>query len=326
MFARFAAARFSWKMLASMMLLAGLACKSSHRPVIAVIPETTAEEISESEHAGVENAARSLGWNVYWNAPSREDDVLRQIQIVSNAIERGVTGLILSPDHAVALISPVRAALARRIPTVIVGSPLGVSSSAYLAFVLNDDAATGRLAAQRAGRYLRAGDTVAILGVNPNILGSIDRTNAFESLLHQQFPGVNVLEKRSTSFSFAEAEETAEETIRSTPDLHVILALNIIQTRAAYAALLGTQSMGHVKLIGCDQDLDLVYHLRHGRIDALIAENTFVMGVDAVQIIHKLLRGERSASRTVVQPVLIIRENVDSDIIQQVLDMNWRQQ
>ncbi len=55
--------------------------------------------------------------------PSREDDLPRQIQIVNNAVARGVIGLVLAPDHAVALLSPVQAAIAQGIPTVIVSSP-----------------------------------------------------------------------------------------------------------------------------------------------------------------------------------------------------------
>jgi ribose transport system substrate-binding protein len=208
--------------------------------VIAVIPETTAQEVWESEHAGAENAAHALGWNVYWNGPSREDDFPRQIQIVNQAIDRKVSGLILSPDHAVALISPVRSALAKGIPTVIVGSPLGASADGNLTFVVNDDNATGHMAAERASRYLRTGDAVAVLGVNPNILASIDRTDAFEASLRARFPGIRIVEGRSISSSYAEAEEAAEEAIRSNPNLRVVFTLNITQTRAAYWALLGT--------------------------------------------------------------------------------------
>ena len=72
-------------------------CRSTQPPVVAVVPETTAREVWESEHAGAERAAHALGWSIYWNGPSREDDVARQIQIVNSAIARHVTGLILSP-------------------------------------------------------------------------------------------------------------------------------------------------------------------------------------------------------------------------------------
>jgi ribose transport system substrate-binding protein len=305
-------------------LLSLTGCHPARRPTIAVIPETTAMEIWESEHAGAARAARKYGWEIYWNGPSREDDLPRQIQIVNNAVARGVIGLVLTPDHAVALITPVRAAIAQGIPTVIVSSPLGTFSNQDVMFVLNDDVATGHIAADRAGKYLSSDGGVAILGVNPNLLGSIQAADVLESSLRARFPGVTVLEKRSASFGFDEAEETAEETFRSLPTLQVVVTLNVTQTRAAYIAALRTNRLGHIKLIACDQDLDLVYRLRAGDIDAIIAQDTTTMGKDAIEMIQQRLGGSRSKSRVVVEPVLITKQTVDSSEAQSILDMNWR--
>jgi len=307
-----------------LLAVAGLTWRRPHQRVIAVVPETTAQEIWESEHAGAAHAAHELGWRVYWNGPSREDDFPRQIQIVNQAIDQRVDGLVLSPDHDVALISAVRAALASKIPTVIVGSPLGTTPGGNLIFVENDDAAMGRMAAERAVALLKPGDAVAVLGVNPNILGSIARADAFEAALRERKAGVEILERRGISSSFAELEEVAEETIHGYPRLRAIFTLNVNQSRAVYGALLGTGSLGRIELIACDQDLDLLHHLRSGGIDSLIAEDTYTMGYEAVQAIHKQLSGQRADSRIVVQPVLVTRENVDSERIQQVLDMDWR--
>jgi ribose transport system substrate-binding protein len=303
-----------------------VSCRSTSAPIVAVVPETTAQEMSESVHAGAEHAAHSIGWSICWNGPSREDDVSRQIQIVNSAIARHVTGLILSPDHAVALISPVRSALAQGIPTVIVGSPLAIAPGGNLSFVLNDDAAMGRLAVQRLRPQLNNGDTVAILGINPDIISMMERARAFEQSMHDALPGVQVVEHHSTSFGSAEAEETAEETIRFTPKLRAIVTLNIVQTRAANFALMRSRAGGHILLVGCDQDLDLIRQVRAGTIDAIIAENSFVMGFDAVRIIANQRSGKPSVAARVVPPILVTRDNVDQPEVQQVLDMNWRMQ
>lgn len=305
-------------------LLLGLTgCRQVKRPMIAVIPETTAQELWESEHAGASRAARVLGWDVYWNGPSREDDLPRQIDLVNNAVARGVDGLVLAPTHAVALISPVRSALAHGIPVVIVSSPLATLSNAEVMSVLNDDEAAGRMAADRAAGYLSHTGTLAVLGVNPNLLGSIRIANALESSLRDRFAGVNLIEKKSTSFSFTEAEETVEETIRAFPRLNVIVALNVTQIRAAYIAVLRMNALGRIKVIGCDQDMDLVFHLRTGEIDALVGQNTMAMGSEAIELIHRQRMGVRGETNLVVKPFLVTRENVDSQAVQDLLDMNW---
>jgi len=306
----------------SLCLFGCAACHSSRAPLIAVIPETTAQELWESEHAGVESEARRWGWRVYWNAPSREDDIARQIQIVNQEIGREVDGLVLSPDHANALIAPVRRALANRIPTVILGSRLDIQPDSRLHLVLNDEEADGRLAAHRAELYLRPSSTIAVLGVDPNLAGSVERADALERDIRARFPDAHVIVRRLTNFDFAQAEEVAEEVIHSQAGLTVIVSLTVVQTRGAYQALLDTQTVRRIKLIGCDQDLDLLHHLRTGGIDALIAENTYQMGADAMEIIHRVKNGQTVANE-VVQPILITREDVDAGSVQQVLSMDW---
>ena len=298
--------------------------KSKRPGVVAVVPETTAQEIWEAEHAGAAQAAQMFGWKIYWNGPSREDDFPRQIEIARQAIARKVLGLVLSPDHHVVLISVVQEALDKKIPVAIVGSPLGVTPRNGLTFVLNDDGAMGRMVAERAAQYVKAGDTIAVLGLNPNLLSSIARANAFEDALQARVKDVRIEEKHSASASTPEAEEVAERLIRLEPHLRVIVALNVNQSRAAYGALQNTKSVERIHLIACDQDLDLLHHLRFGGIDAVVAQDTRAMGYVAVENIHKQRMGTPVEPLTVVQPVLITRDNVDSDRVQRVLDMDWR--
>lgn len=302
------------------------ACHSARQPLIAVVPETTAQELWESEHAGTEQAAHRYGFRVYWNGPSRVDDLSRQIQIVQNMLSRHVAGLILSPDHSVALISPVREALAEGIPTVVVGSPLGIEPGGKLSYIVNDDAAMGALVAKRLAPKLKAGDTVAILGVDPAVLSLVARANAIQSSLRAELPGLNIVERHTVSSEFDEAEQISEDTIRRTPNLAAIVTLNINQTRAADFALHSNSTRQPIILLACDQDLDLVRRVRTGEIDSLVAQDTFTMGSEAVEEIARERRGEAVPPERTVAPVLITRQNVDQPQIQKVLDMDWSAQ
>jgi ribose transport system substrate-binding protein len=108
------------------------------------------------------------------------------------------------------------------------------------------------------------------------------------------------------------------------PKLRAMITLDVIDTRAASFAVIGSHARERIILIGCDQDLDLVRQLRMGNIDALVAQNTFVMGYDAVQLIASEHKGEPTEAKRVVLPILVTRDNVDQPEVQQVLDMNWR--
>ena len=64
---------------------------------IAVIPRACGTALWEPEHTGAAHVARRKGMNVYWNAPTREDDVAGQIDLLDRVVARGYAGIIIAP-------------------------------------------------------------------------------------------------------------------------------------------------------------------------------------------------------------------------------------
>src|SRR6266700_866491 len=95
----------------AVVMLFCLGCHSVAPFTIAVIPRTSGTSLWEPEHAGAEAAAVHANAHIYWNAPTREDDVEGQIAIVNQVINKRYQGLVLAPDQALALIAPVRRAV-----------------------------------------------------------------------------------------------------------------------------------------------------------------------------------------------------------------------
>src|SRR5579883_636735 len=207
-----------------MLLPAG--CRRGQRPMVAVIPRTTALMLWEAEHAGAEAAARKEGLTIYWNAPTREDDVERQISLIQRAVADGARGLVIAPDQALALMVPVRNVVARGIPTVVISSPLSIPPGGKLTYILNDEQATGRLAADRIGQILSGKGRVAVLGLDPDISGIVERAQSFESNLSSRYPGIRIVEERAAGFNIAEAQDIAEDVLERNPGLDAFLALN----------------------------------------------------------------------------------------------------
>jgi ribose transport system substrate-binding protein len=299
-----------------------LGCRRAERPLIAIIPATTAQEVWESAHVEAARIASAWGWDTFWNGPSREDDLLRQIQIMEKELNLGVAGIILVPDHAVALISPVRAAVEKNIPVAILDNPLAVSPKENVVFVLNDNAATGRIAAERVSHYLKGThNEVAILGVHPNFLGTIVAADTIKDELQRYDPRIRFIEQRST-FGSTEAEESAEELLEAHPALRAIVTLNVSQTRAAYNVLSRAKLVGKVALIGCEQDFDVIYRVRTGEIDSIIAKDTRTMVRDAMHWIHQRREGTVIGETILVPPKLVTKQNVDLPEIQWILAVN----
>jgi len=300
------------------------ACQSQNPRTVAVIPGTTATEFWEATHAGAELAGHEAGFHIYWNAPTREDDIERQIALVEKKIDSNPAGLVVAPTNYSALVGPVQQALSKQIPTVVIHAPLPIPPGRGLSYIVNDDSESGRLAASYIGMLLAGHGRIAVLGLNSSGPSSILKARSIEAELGQHFPGVTIVEERSGSSNTAEVQQIAQEIIIDHSDLDAIITLDVNATEGTWAALTALRKVKKVKLVGCGQELDLMAGIRHGDIDAIVVENTYEMGFRAVQSIAAQLRGQRTADRTELKPVLVTKANIDSPEIQKMLSVNWR--
>jgi ribose transport system substrate-binding protein len=299
-----------------------LAFPSDNR--IAFIAQTTGNELWEAAHAGARAAALHNDMQLYWNAPTRSDDVERQIELVESSVRRRDAGLVIAPVQALALISPLREALANNMPVAVVGSSVPIPAGNKLAFVLNDDVGTGKLAARQVGALLRGSGAVAILGLNPNLTGNWIRTGALESTLASEFHGISIVERRTSSPTLEEAAESAEQILTRYARLDAIVALTSTDGEGALTAIRLLHRAGTIHLVACDQELALMKGIREGSVDAVVAENSYLIGQRSVQAIADLRRGRSVDSAVIVPPMLITRDNIDTRDVQQVLSTNWR--
>ena len=170
--------------LAGSFLLTG--CGIREPRTIAAIPGTDGAEIWEAAHAGAELAGHQQAYKIYWNAPARRDDVEGQITLVQHAIDSHQSGIVLAPDHFLALLTTIQNAEARNIPVAIIRSQLAIPEGANLTYIVNDDDAMGRMAADRIGSVLHGKGTVAVIGIDSNDSGVVLRSLAFEAALKRR--------------------------------------------------------------------------------------------------------------------------------------------
>jgi ribose transport system substrate-binding protein len=296
-------------------------CNQHRQTKIAVIPRTCGSMIWEPEHRGAEAVAFELGADIYWNAPTREDDIQGQIAMVERVVASNYQGLVLAPDHALALITPVRNAVARGLPTVIVGSPLAIPPGDGLSYILNDDEAGGRIAAKRVEALLHGSGSVAILGINPDIIGVMTRARSLERELAKNSPNIHVVVEQMGSFNVPHEQQVAEETLKAHPGLEVIVALTSTSAHGAIEAISSASRRGAVKVIVFDPDF---LRFDDPSFDSVIVEDTQNMGRKAIRLIVGKIHGEPMPLITRLQPTLVTRANVNTDEIRELTSMDWR--
>lgn len=309
------------------LLLIGQGCRNGGKITVAVIPRTEGVNFWDTVHVGADIAAHESGASIYWNAPMREDDVEAQIALVESVINRRFNALVLAPDHPLALVSPVERALAHGIPTAIIGSALSIAPSANLANVLNDDEESGRMAAQRASALLHGKGTIAIIGMNPDLSGTMVSAHSLEKELSRTAPGITIVDIRIGSYNVPREEQVVEEILRTRPNVDLIVALMWDSADGAIRALNSMKNRPSVRLIAFDSYNSPPFD-QCPYLDSVIQEDIRGMAKRAVEIVIAKEQHQSTPSEVKLAPRLITRENVESPEIRQMFSTelpasNW---
>jgi ribose transport system substrate-binding protein len=306
----------TWTAGVALVLLTAVACKmprgESTVPTIAVIPQSAGGLLWEVEHFGATMGAEKRKCRLYWNAPTSENDIAGQVSLIDKVVRGRYQGLIVAPNHPLAILAPLRRAIAAGIPVVVVSAQLDIPASSKLGYLVNDDETMGQLAAAEMARLLHGKGSVALVGLTRDAPGVICRIRGAEHFLAERFPLIQVVGRSGGAFDSARAEQFTGNTVDAHPGLNGVLSFTSLSTRGVHAALKSRSLQAAVRQVGCEQDSDLIDYIGNGEIAAVVAENTYRMGHDAVQLISEALSGKALPVRSLVAPFLITRENFRS--------------
>ena len=286
-----------------------------------MIPRTTGIMISESMHRGVEAAAFTHGAGIYWNAPTREDDTNGQIAL----IERVAAGKYAGSGHCSRSIARPGYARAASVGQRASDCDYWVSpvipAGGKLFYILNNEEEGGRIAAQRVALLLHGRGSVAVLGMNPDIAGIMVRARSFEQFLAENYPDIHVVDKRMGSFNVPHEQQVAEEALKANPSLDAIVALMDATMQGALSTIDSNPAYRSVKVIGFDPGST---SFSSASLDSVIVQDMPEMGNRAINVILATRAGRTMPAQTVLEPMLVTRENRDSDKVRSWTSMDYR--
>ena len=283
-------------------------------PVIAFVPRTSGTNFTEDMHRGAEAAARSAGYRIYWNAPTREDDLDRQILIAETAVHRGAKALILGPTNIWGVTTMIDAFVVRKFPVVIVQTEAPVPTGPYLTSITPDQAQFGRLAAGRIAHITGGNGEVAIVGLDRGTPETLARARSFMQAI-AAYPGIKVVAQSPGAVQTLEAEQSTREIVNAFPRLGAIFAVSANATQGAMLALQDVDARHAITLVGCDRDLFLADNLHDRKLDSLVTADPYRIGYLAVRAAlagvqgHRLQPPEHVGAELLTQDNLVITDN-----------------
>ena len=298
--------------------------EKSEKLTIAVIPKGTTHVFWKSIHAGAVKAGKELGVNVIWIGPEKEDDRQQQITIVDNQVMNQVDGIVLAPLDDMSMRRPVRAAVNKGIPVVIIDSGLKDSEDVYTSFVATDNWEGGRIAGQEMVLLLGGKGRVIMLRVQEGSASTTKREEGFLEVVRNAGLEVASSEQYGGATK-AQAQQASENLILRFRDdtgklsIDGIFTPNESTTYGMLQALRRHRLSGTVKFIGFDAAESLVEGMRQGDIDGLVVQNPFKMGYLGVKTMVQHLHGEPVPKRIDTGVTLIRREDLDKPEIQELI-------
>lgn len=304
-------------LLALCVLIALGGCNQSRKKQIAVIPKATSSIFFQSVHAGANAAGEEYNLEILWSGAASETDYGRQIQIVDSMITRHVDGMATAASERNALNHSLGRAVAENIPVTIFDS--GVDSKDYMTFVATDNVQAGRMAARTMGQLLKGKGSVAMILHAPGSYSTTDRESGFKETLARDFPRINIVADQFTGGDRARAMQVTEDILTARTDLDGMFASSEPCAVGAAQALKSRGLAGKVKLVGFDASEGMIQDLKDGVFQALVVQDPFKMGHEAVRTLAEKLAGKTPEKRIDLNAVVVTRADLDKPEIHQLL-------
>jgi ribose transport system substrate-binding protein len=310
----------SLPLLAYLLLLSLLLlnCNASRKKVIGVVPKATSHLFWVSVQAGAMTAGHDLGVEVQWNGPATETDYSRQIEIVDSMIARHVNGLALAAQDRTALDASLDRAAREGIPVTVFDS--GVDSTNYMTFVATNNYEAGQMAARKLAELLRGKGSIAMVLHVPGSFSTMERERGFEDAIAKEFPQIQIVQKQYGMSDRSKAMAAAENTLTAHPNLDGIFGSTEPSSIGTALALKSRGLAGKVKFVAFDAAEGMIEDLKNGTIDALVAQDPFRIGYEAVRTLVDKLNGKTPPKRIDLSAHVITKADLDKPEIKALLN------
>jgi ribose transport system substrate-binding protein len=261
---------------------------AADKVTIAFTPAQVGIPFYTSVRCGAFAAAHDYDVDLNWAGPTTWD-VAAQQPFIDAALQLKPQGWALSPTDGGALISQVEAVEKTGTPVITIDAPLdkpvemqSIQSNHYL----------GGVAAAKAMTELTgATGTFVAVGMRPGLPDIDARVKGFLDTFHKQNPQATLLPTLYPGDNSTTAAQQVGAALQANPDLKGIYVTHSAAAEGAAAAILEAGMRGKVRVIAFDADPQQVRDLRDGIYDALIVQEPYTMGYDAVKDLALVIRG-----------------------------------
>ncbi len=295
---------------------------------IAVIVKTGNSSFWQNVQTGASDATKDLKkttkkLSMTFLGPQSESNVNEEINIVENAIDRGVKAIVLAPSDTKALIPVVKKAKDAGIKVIIIDSLLEGDKSNYVSFLATDNKSAGEACAKdMIARLSAKGITSGKIAVESYVAGvgsEVGRVGGFKDYIAANSKFTIVSTQYSNSDQVTALNQVTN-TLAANPDLVGFFGANEPSAVGMGRAIAQAGLAGKLVAIGFDGNGVLQNFVKDGTIQAICVQSSYNMGFQGVQTAYDAAIAKKKVAAYVDTGFLLVnKDNIDTTAAKNVL-------
>lgn len=313
------------KLLAHLLLLGAIALGpgatgTAQAGEIAVIVKTTNSTFWQNVSKGADSAIKEVkGHTLTFSGPASESAIADQVNLIENAVNRKVAGIVLAPSDPDALVPAIKKAWEARIPVVLIDSMVADAGKPYYqSFLATDNRLAGELCAKALIAKVGTTGKIAIMSYVAGAGSELGRVGGFRKYIEAN-SALKIVGPFYSQSQMATALNQTTDVLASNPDLKGIFGANEPTAVGMGRALVQSGKAGKVVAIGFDGNEDLQKFVKDGTLEAIAVQGSYQMGYLGVKTVADAIAGKKVAKFVDTGVVIVTKGNIDKPEAKNVL-------
>lgn len=284
---------------------------------VALIAKSAESAFWKTVRDGAKAASTEYNLDLTFEAPLTEEDYSAQNTMIEDVVKKGVDAIIFSAVDFQANADAVDQAAKNGVRIVAIDSE--VNSSAVECYIGTDNYEAGRLAGEAALACGRQRLNIGIVNFDKNSENGQTREAGFRDAVEKNKRAV-IVDTINVNSTTEAAKEGTLEMLDRNPQINVIATFNEWTSLGVGYAIQERGLEDQVHVVAFDSNVVSVGMLETGEVDALIVQNPYAMGYQAVENTYNLLNGQRIDKKEISTSLLIVtKKNMYDDESQRLL-------
>jgi len=278
---------------------------------IAYIVKAKSDEFWTTMEKGAYAYAEKKGVELSFQAPEKETDVEKQVQMMENAITKGVDAIILSAADSKSLIPSIVKANNANIPVILVNDTideeaLAAEGGKVETYVGIDQYEAAALAGAYAAENVESGKILYLEGIS-GVKAHEDRLMGFKD----QVSDFEIVASQTAKCDRNEGFNVMQNVLSANPEVNTVWAINSEMGQGAVQAIEQGNLSGKVKVFDFDATSDDIEALKAGTLIGTVAQFPNLQAEAAIQSCLDAIDGKTLEAHTKTKAELITAENVE---------------